>query len=89
MWNSSEDRSHNPLAGMRRLNTETDIRRQRRALLPPEFASLLKSARDSGESIQCFDGETRARIYTISYMTGLRRKEISSLTPRSFQLAAR
>lgn len=76
----------NPLLGLRRLNAEADIRYQRRALKPDEFQKLVKSARDSGVSIQCFDGETRARIYILSYMTGLRRKEIASLTPASFRL---
>jgi len=36
--------------------------------------------------IQCYCGEERARIYTISYRTGLRRKEIANLTPESFNL---
>ncbi len=76
----------NPLAGMKRLNTEVDVRHPRRALSAEEFAKLVESARTSGESIQCFDGEQRARIYTLSYMTGLRRKEIASLTPSSFNL---
>jgi integrase len=39
-------------------------------------------------SIQCYDGEIRARIYILSYMTGLRRTEIASMTPRSFRLDA-
>ena len=76
----------NPLVGMKRLNTEEDIRHQRRALTSEEFSKLIKSARESSELIQCFDGETRARIYILSYMTGLRRKELASLTLRSFQL---
>ncbi len=76
----------NPLVGMRRLNTEVDIRHKRRALRSEEFVKLVQSARESGEEIQCFDGDTRARIYILSYMTGLRRKELGSLTPRSFQL---
>ena len=80
--------SVNPLQGIGKLNTEVDVRHQRRALKPEQFKGLLSSARSSGVSIQCFTGEERARIYTISYMTGLRRKEIASLTPRSFQLAA-
>ncbi len=80
--------SGNPIASLTPLNAEVGIRHKRRALLPEEFSKLVKSARDSGESIQCFDGEQRARIYIISYMTGLRRKEIASLTPRSFALEA-
>ena len=78
----------NPLVGMTRQNTEADVRHQRRALTLDEFDKLLDSARKSGVDIQCFDGEQRARIYTLSFMTGLRRKEIASLTPASFALDA-
>jgi integrase len=49
---------------------------------------LVASARGSSTTIQGYDGEQRARIYLISYLTGLRRKEIASLTPRSFELDA-
>jgi len=76
----------NPIAGMARLNTGVDVRHQRRALKAEEFAKLVESARTSYQEIQCFDGEDRARIYLISYYTGLRRKEIGSLTPNSFDL---
>ena len=78
----------NPLAGIERLNTEVDIRHARRALTPEQFDALVTSARESGTHIQCYSGEERARIYTISYLTGLRRKEIASLTPESFNLDA-
>jgi integrase len=78
----------NPLAGLEPLNCEVDIRHRRRALSTIEFAKLVQSARNSGVEIQCFDGETRARIYLLSYMTGLRKKELASLTPRSFSLDA-
>lgn len=76
----------NPLIGMKRLNTDVDIRRPRRALKPEEFKKLLKSARQSDVVIQTFDGEQRARIYSISFLTGLRKKEIASLTPTNFEL---
>jgi integrase len=76
----------NCLAGIRRLNGETDVRHARRALTTEEFRLLLQSARESGKSIQRYDGETRARIYTLSYMTGLRKGEIASLTAASFHL---
>jgi integrase len=77
----------NPLAGVERLNPDVDVRHKRRALTGKEFALLLKSARESGIRIQRFNGEQRARIYTLSFMTGLRRRELGSLTPRSFDLA--
>ncbi|MBC7820705.1 MAG: tyrosine-type recombinase/integrase, partial [Planctomycetaceae bacterium] len=76
----------NPLAGMERLNAEVDVRHKRRALSGEEFVLLVQSARDSGGTIQGFDGEQRARIYLLSYMTGIRQKELGSLTPRSFAL---
>jgi integrase len=76
----------NSAPGLVRLNTEVDVRHKRRALTPDEFEKLVTSARTSGEDIQCFDRETRARIYIISNLTGFRRKEIASLTRRSFDL---
>lgn len=65
-----------PIAGLPRLNNEEDVRRKRRALQRPEMVALIRSARDSDESIQCYDGETRARIYVAAYSTGLRRNEL-------------
>ncbi len=76
----------NPMVGMPRRNAEVDIRHKRRALTPTEFSMLVDSARSSEEEIQCFSGTDRAKIYILSYMTGLRRAEIGSLTPRSFDL---
>ena len=76
----------NPAAGLVRQNCQTDVRRKRRALSTAEFGRLLQAARNSSEVIQCYHGETRARIDIVSYMTGLRRGEIASLTPESFRL---
>jgi len=67
---------------------KVDVRHRRRALSSDDILRLIDSARTSGVSIQEYDGETRARIYTLSYLTGLRRGEIASLTPRSFSLDA-
>jgi site-specific recombinase XerD len=77
----------NPLISLPRLNAETDIRHKRRALSPEELSKLVASARDSKEQIQGFTGEARARLYLFGYLTGLRRKELASLTPRSFNLS--
>lgn len=78
----------NPIAGLERLNAEIDVRRQRRALTAEEFARLVTSARNSDEKVDHVDGEQRARIYILAYMTGLRKSELASLTPRSFKLDA-
>jgi len=80
--------SVNPFAGLKLMNAKMDVRRQRRSLTDDELAQLIQSARSSNKSIQRFDGETRARIYILSAMTGLRRKELASLTPESFKLDA-
>ena len=76
------------VAGLMRLNNEVDVRHQRRALSADEVVRLLESARTSNRRIQGYSGELRARSYLFSYMTGLRRKEMASLTPASFQLDA-
>ena len=39
--------------------------------------------------MQSYTGPQRTRVYLFSYMTGLRRKELASLTPSSFQLDAK
>lgn len=69
-------------------NEAVDVRHKRRALTPEEFKALVSAARHSGKNVQGFDGEIRARIYILSAMTGLRRKELGSLTPESFCLDA-
>jgi len=79
---------HNPLSQLERRNTEVDVRHQRRALRPNEFAALIASARSSDLPIQRYSGEERAQVYLVSYMTGLRKGELASLTPRSFDLDA-
>jgi integrase len=76
----------NPFAGMKRRNAEVDIRHRRRALTTEEVAQLVNSARASQEVVQGYDGEPRARIYLLSFFTGLRRNEIASLTALSFDL---
>ena len=85
---ASKRLSINPVAGIERLNAETDVRHKRRALSPAEVARLVDSARSSGCDVQGYDGEQRARVYLMSFLTGLRRLELASLTPRSFTLDA-
>ena len=79
---------YNPFAGIERRNAETDVRHKRRALSADEIGKIVKIARESQYSVQRFDGETRARIYLLSYMTGLRKGELASLTPQNFDLDA-
>lgn len=76
----------NPFAGIPRRNAETDVRHARRALSSQEIALVIETARNSAYKVQGYDGVTRARIYLFSYMTGLRKGEIASLTPANFKL---
>jgi len=85
---ASERMAGNPVARLEPLNAEVDVRHARRALTVDEVGRLVQSALLSNEDIQCFNGEQRARIYILSFMTGLRRKELASLTPRSFDFRA-
>lgn len=78
----------NPFLGVPRMNNEVDVRHARRALTFEEVLLLVKAARESGITLQSFDGETRARIYIFSFMTGLRRRELGSLTKDSFNLTS-
>ena len=77
----------NPLRGLERRNAQLDVRHPRRALKPKEFARLL-AAENSAKSVQRYTGPMRARVYYLAYMTGLRKNELASLTPKSFDLAA-
>jgi integrase len=76
-----------PLACLSRLNADTDIRLQRRALSPGEFAALLDAAR-RGRTFRGLTGEDRAVLYHLAARTGLRAGELASLTPASFDLSA-
>ena len=60
----------------------------RRALEPEEMEKLVDSARSSGVVMQGYTGEQRARVYIFSYLTGLRRSEMGSIFPTSFDLDA-
>ena len=76
----------NPVSGIDRLNAETDVRHKRRALTAEEMSRLVRAARESGCEVQWYPGKLRARVYLMSFFTGLRRLELGSLTPRSFKL---
>lgn len=79
----------NPIAGLRRMNPDIDIRHKRRSLTPAEIARLIRAAQTSRKNVQGYTGELRARCYLVSYMTGLRQREMASLTPTSFQFESR
>lgn len=88
-----------PFAGLPRRNEEADQRRLRRALSDAELALLLAEAERSGtvlipkrrkvnevvvEGMARVCLPDRAWLYRVAMQTGLRRNELRSLTPRSF-----
>ena len=78
--------SVSPLESLTTYNAAVDVRHKRRALTVDEVTQLIASARDSSQTIQGMGPESRARLYTMAFLTGLRRKELASLTPNSFDL---
>ena len=78
----------NPFAHLSRLNGRVDIRHERRALTQKELGGLIGAVEKSDETFRGLDGSTRAMLYRLAAMTGLRASELASLTPASFDLAA-
>ncbi len=77
--------AENPFRHIPRVNAQTDIRRQRRALSPEEFVRLLEAAR-TGKTYRHLTGPDRRMLYLVAGLTGLRAKELASLTPESFRM---
>jgi integrase len=77
----------NPLRILSRVNVRKDRRHDRRPLGPEELARLVEAA-DEGKIVEGIQGRTRGMLYLFSSFTGLRRKELASLTPRSLDFAS-
>lgn len=75
-----------PTRGMHRLNVEEDRRRERRALTDEEAQRLIDAAFRSTCHFRHLSGKDRSVMYTLAQRTGLRRNELRSLTPGSFDL---
>ncbi len=78
----------NLFAHLSRLNARVDVRHERRALTTDELARLIQAAETSTKTFRKLDGSTRALLYRLAAMTGLRANELASLTPASFDLVA-
>ena len=74
-----------PLANLAKLNVCVDRHHDRRALVPEEFALLVKAA-ESDRAIETISGPDRAMLYILAAWTGFRKGELGSLTQRSFCL---
>ena len=76
-----------PLARLRPVNAATDVRKERRALEPGEFARLLDAAA-AGPDRAGLPAACRVALYLAAGGTGLRASELASLTPGSFEFGA-
>lgn len=74
-----------PLFHLSMLNTSVDRRHDRRPLSDDEFAKLIHAA-ETGPVVETIPGPDRAMMYVLAAWTGYRRRELSSLTLRSFNL---
>jgi integrase len=76
----------NPLGGVPGPDARSDPRHDRRALALDELLLLLKAARSSTWAYRGLTGTDRYFLYLTACTTGFRRKELSALTPASFDL---
>jgi integrase len=87
-WLVRDGRAPNdPLAGLARMNPDSDVRVERRSLTPAEFTALFKAAVD-GREYRGLTGPDRALLYLTAANTGLREGELASLTSGSFDFKA-
>jgi integrase len=76
---------YSPFRGIEKTNVETDRRHVRRSLTPDEVGFLLERV-EAGPNRAGMSGPDRAMLYRLAVSTGLRARELSSLTPSSFNL---
>ena len=85
-WLVKRGRSGNdPLIELSPVEVRSDRRHDRRALDPAEFGRLLDAAA-RGPVVEGLAGPDRVMLYLLAGWTGFRRKELASLTSRSFDL---
>lgn len=89
-WLWTEHRTHeDPLTNLRLLNAKADRRHVRRPLTPDELRNLVTITETSRKTLCGIRGVDRAMFYRVAAYTGLRLSELCSLTPASFDLAAK
>ena len=88
-WMVADQRATtSPVEYLKGLNVRTDRRHDRRALEPDEVRRLLETTK-AGPTRFNMSGEERALLYRTAAETGLRRKELGTLTPASFDFENR
>lgn len=77
-----------PTAALEDLNVEEDRRLERRALTEEEAEKLMTATVGSTRVFRRLRGQDRAMLYLLSQRTGLRRRELTLLTPAAFDFSA-
>ncbi len=77
----------NPFSGMTKLNSEGDVRLERRPASSEELPKLLTAAAN-GKPFRGLTGEDRVALYLVATETGFRASELASLTVASLNLSA-
>src|SRR5262245_38303775 len=76
------------LVSLSRLNAQTDVRHERRALPESELRALLSAAGENAVEFGGLAGHDRSMLYALAMTTGFRASELASLAPASFDLDA-
>jgi integrase len=79
--------TESPVAHLSGVNVKLDRRHDRRNLTAQQLVALLEATM-MGETHHKLDGRSRAMLYRLAMETGLRRKELATLTPASFDFDA-
>lgn len=88
-WLLKRQRMHrDPTIALQKLNESEDRRLERRALTDEEAEKLMSSTLDSKKIFRKLKGHDRAFLYLLAQRTGLRRSELRSLTPGSFDFSS-
>ena len=78
----------NPFATLAPIGGAAENHRERRSLAAEEFARLVDAAAASATTLRKLSGLDRAMLYQVAVGSGLRARELGSLTPGNLDLAA-
>jgi integrase len=73
---------------LEKLDEDVDRRHERRPLTDAEATNLFKTTLKSKEVFRGLSGQDRAMLYMLAQRSGLRRRELLTLTPQCFNLNA-
>jgi integrase len=86
LWRDGRAREHH-LAHLSTANPEPDRRYRRRSLTPEEAVKLVNTT-ETGPTVMGMTGPDRGMLYALAAGSGLRSKELRTLTPERFDLVS-